>query len=129
MPAIDHITIARQMVTGGTASAKLRDELADYDRMSRIIESAAAEGRTVGRNVHYWRDAANANVRQMVEAMTPAEPEPVVAASNAELVIRRRLRDLEFDRASARRDSQDWLLVNAQIGVLQSVAHELSLGG
>ena len=129
MPAIDHITIARQMVANGTASARLRDELADYDRMSRIIESAAAEGRTVGRNVHYWRDTANANVRQMVDAMNPAEPKPVVAASNAELVIRRRLQDLELDRASAKRNSQDWLLVNAKIGVLQSVAHELSLGG
>lgn len=41
-------------------------------------------------------------------------------------VLQKRLRDLEIDKATARRNSQDWLLVNAQIGVLQSVAHELA---
>lgn len=54
----DAIDVARRLVANGKASERMKGELDTFDRHTRIIAQAGAEGLTVHSNIHTFRVCA-----------------------------------------------------------------------
>lgn len=57
----------------------------------------------------------------MAATMADYEPQPCVTG-----ILLKRLCDLRLDKADAKRNSQEWLLINGQIGLLEAVKQDLA---
>lgn len=57
----------------------------------------------------------------MAATMADYEPQPCVAG-----ILLKRLCGLRLDKAGAKRNSQEWLLINGQIGLLEAVKQDLA---
>lgn len=65
---ISPIEKARQMIADGSASERLKTEVASYDQHKRIIEACETEGRKAGRNIEFGLAVSETYINDYVAA-------------------------------------------------------------